>query len=236
MAAEGFMLLYSLTLLQVYNGDGDAIMMLDDLDASRKAMAKSKDSAEGSDTFIEIILSFLGNPRTLFRKIGEEAFSIFASEIGSEGLQSLAEILDTEENLEGQKELFNQGDDEEDAKSDDDSEEDSEMGSDVEMVDSDVELLNDGLDDPIDFCEAAEITIEVTGGDQRGGVGGEERVWPERESPLQPLARDLHRQVEQQGAHADVGKVRGDLRAHGPRAEHRCRTNRGRMLIVPVRP
>lgn len=150
MAAEGFMLLYSLTLLQVYNGDGDAIMMLDDLDASRKAMAKSKDSAEGSDTFIEIILSFLGNPRTLFRKIGEEAFSIFASEIGSEGLQSLAEILDTEENLEGQKELFNQGDDEEDAKSDDDSEEDSEMGSDVEMVDSDVELLNDGAEDSND--------------------------------------------------------------------------------------
>jgi DNA polymerase phi len=150
MAAEGFMLLYSLTLLQVYNGDGDAIMMLDDLDASRKAMAKSKDSAEGSDTFIEIILSFLGNPRTLFRKIGEEAFSIFASEIGSEGLQSLAEILDTEENLEGQKELFNQGDDEEDAKSDDDSEEDSELGSDVEMADSDVEMLNDGAEDSND--------------------------------------------------------------------------------------
>lgn len=156
MAAEGFMLLYSLTLLQVYNGDGDAIMMLDDLDASRKAMAKSKDSAEGSDTFIEIILSFLGNPRTLFRKIGEEAFSIFASEIGSEGLQSLAEILDTEENLEGQKELFNQGDDEEDAKSDDDSEEDSEMGSDVEMVDSDVEMINDGAEDSNDEDESSD--------------------------------------------------------------------------------
>lgn len=148
MAAEGFVLLYSLTLLQVYNGDGDAIMMLDDLDASRKAMAKNKESGEGSDAFVEIVLSFLGNPRTLFRKIGEEAFSIFASEIGSEGLQSLAEILDTEENLEGQKELFNQGDDDaEEAKSDDDSDDDSEMGSDVEMVDSDVEMVNGGADD-----------------------------------------------------------------------------------------
>jgi hypothetical protein len=143
MAAEGFVLLYSLTLLQVYNGDGDAIMMLDDLDASRKAMAKNKDSGEGSDAFVEIVLSFLGNPRILFRKIGEEAFSIFASEIGSEGLQSLAEILDTEENLEGQKELFNQGDDDaEEAKSDDDSDDDSEMDSDVEMIDSDVEMVN----------------------------------------------------------------------------------------------
>lgn len=142
------MLLYSLTLLQVHNGDGDAIMMLDDLDASRKAMAKNKDSGEGSDAFVEIVLSFLGNPRTLFRKIGEEAFTIFASEIGSEGLQSLAEILDTAENFEGQKELFNQGDDDaEETKSDDDSDDDEEMGSDVEMIDSDVELVNGDVED-----------------------------------------------------------------------------------------
>ncbi|KAF1930381.1 uncharacterized protein M421DRAFT_418700 [Didymella exigua CBS 183.55] len=147
MAAEGFVLLYSLTLLQVYNGDGDAIMMLDDLDASRKAMVKNKDSGEGSDAFVEIVLSFLGNPRTLFRKIGEEAFSIFASEIGSEGLQSLAEILDTAENFEGQKELFNQGDDDAEEAKSDDSNDESEMDSDVEMVDSDVELANDDAED-----------------------------------------------------------------------------------------
>jgi DNA polymerase phi len=134
MAAEGFILLYSLTLLQVYNGEGDAVMMLDDLDVSRKAMLKkAKGSAkEGSDVFVEIILSFLGNPRTLFRKIGEEALSIFASEISAEGLSSLTDILDTEENLEGQKELFNQGDDDaEEGGSDSDAEEDS----DVEMID-----------------------------------------------------------------------------------------------------
>jgi DNA polymerase phi len=134
MAAEGFILLYSLTLLQVYNGEGDAVMMLDDLDVSRKTMLKkAKGSAkEGSDVFVEIILSFLGNPRTLFRKIGEEALSIFASEISAEGLGSLTDILDTEENLEGQKELFNQdGDDAEEDNSGSDSEEDS----DVEMID-----------------------------------------------------------------------------------------------------
>jgi DNA polymerase phi len=155
MAAEGFALLYSLTLLQVHNGDGDAIMMLDDLDASRKAMAKNKNSGEGSDAFVEIVLSFLGNPRTLFRKIGEEAFTIFASEIGSEGLQSLAEILDTAENFEGQKELFNQGDDDdaEEAKSDDDSD-DEKMGSDVEMIDSDVELVNGDAEDDEDASDS----------------------------------------------------------------------------------
>jgi DNA polymerase phi len=153
MAAEGFILLYSLTLLSVYNGEGDAVMMLDDLDTSRKAMLKkAKGSAkEGSDVFVEIILSFLGNPRTLFRKIGEEALSIFASEISAEGLSSLTDILDTEENLEGQKELFNNQDDDdaEEGSSGSDSEEDS----DVEMIDGEDE---DSEDDASDASSASD--------------------------------------------------------------------------------
>jgi DNA polymerase phi len=138
------MLLYSLTLLQAYNGEGDAVMMLDDLDASykafeasRKASSKKKKSkastSDGQNAFVEIVLSFSGNTRTLFRRIGEEAFSIFASEISAEGLRSLTEILDTEENLEGQKELFNQGD--EDGEDEEGSSDDEEDDSDVEMVD-----------------------------------------------------------------------------------------------------
>ncbi|KAL5120769.1 DNA-directed DNA polymerase [Pleosporales sp. CAS-2024a] len=136
MAAEGFILLYSLTLLQVYNGEGDAVMLLDDLDVSRKALLqKAKGNAdEGSDVFVEIILSFLGNPRTLFRKIGEEVLSIFASEISAEGLRSLTDILETKENIGGQKELFDNEDDDDDV-DEEDSSDDSEVDSDVEMVD-----------------------------------------------------------------------------------------------------
>ena len=142
LAAQGFMLLYSLTLLQAYNGEGDAVMMLDDLDASYKAFEASRktsskkknkvSTSDGQNAFVEIVLSFSGNTRTLFRRIGEEAFAIFASEISAEGLRSLTEILDTEENLEGQKELFNQGD--EDVE-EEDSSDDEEDDSDVEMVD-----------------------------------------------------------------------------------------------------
>ncbi|KAH7410293.1 DNA polymerase phi-domain-containing protein [Phaeosphaeria sp. MPI-PUGE-AT-0046c] len=157
MAAEGFILLYSLTLLQVYNGEGDAVMMLEDLDASRKAMLKKgKGSAEqGSDVFVEIILSFLGNPRTLFRKIGEEALSIFASEISAEGLSSLTDILDTEENIEGQKELFNQADDDAD---EGDSEDGSDTDSDVEMIDG-----NDKEQDSTDEASESESTSDGDG-------------------------------------------------------------------------
>jgi DNA polymerase phi len=121
----------------VYNGEGDAVMMLDDLDASREGMIKDeKDATQaGSDTFVEIVLSFLGNPRTLFRKIGVEAFSIFVAEIGSVGLQSLTDILDTEESLEGQRELFNQDHDDDDDAAEGQSSGDSDNDSDVEMVD-----------------------------------------------------------------------------------------------------
>ena len=129
---------YSLTLLQVYNGEGDAIMMLTDLDAARRAMLKKEKDLQvgGQDIFVEIVLSFLGNPRTLFHKIGEEAFSIFSSEIRSSGLQSLIDILDTEESLEGQQELFNpENDDDVGSQSSTDSEDGSEDGSDVEVVD-----------------------------------------------------------------------------------------------------
>ena len=115
--------------------------MLHDLDASRKAMSKKQTdpTGKGQDAFVEIVLSFLGNPRTLFRRIGEEAFGIFASDISPDGLRSLTDILDTEENMEGQRALFNQGGDDVESSSGDDVEassgDDSNGDSDVEMID-----------------------------------------------------------------------------------------------------
>lgn len=161
MAAEGFVLLYALTLLQVYNGEGDAVMMLDDLDASRKAMSKKKadPSSEDQDAFVEIVLSFLGNPRTLYRRIGGEAFAIFSSEVSADGIQSLTDILDTEENLEGQKELFNQGD--EDAEENHSSDE-SDDGSDVEMIDGSGESDDESSDDEEDDDDDSEDDAELT--------------------------------------------------------------------------
>jgi DNA polymerase phi len=135
--AEGLILLYALALLQVYDGELDAVLLLDDINSSQKALLKSKkaDESEGQASFVEIILSFLGNPRTLFRNIAGEAFSIFAADLSLDGLRSLTDVLDTAESLEGQRELFNQGDDEEEV--DVESEDDVEDASDVEMVDGD---------------------------------------------------------------------------------------------------
>jgi DNA polymerase phi len=148
-AGEGFILLYCLTLIQVYDGNGDAILMLDDLDSSRKAMLKSKQSAtaEGQDAFVEIILSFLGNPRTLFRKIAEETFTIFVSDITPDGLSSLTDILDTDESLAGQRELFNQDGDDEEEVGDADLNDGSDEDSDVEMINGSESAGNESSSD-----------------------------------------------------------------------------------------
>jgi DNA polymerase phi len=126
-------------------------MMLEDLEASSKAMLETADSSttEAPDGFVEILLSFLGNPRTLFHKIAIEAFTTFVSELSVAGLGSLTEVLDTEESLEGQKRLFSQ-DVDEIAEDEDEVDEDDE--SDVEMVDgptsgSDEEEDNDSEED-----------------------------------------------------------------------------------------
>lgn len=121
------------------------MLLLEDLDSSCKALLKGKkgSSGEGQDAFVEIILTFLGNPRTLFKKIAQEAFATFAEGLTADGLQSLTDILEAPENEEGQKELFNQGgveeeegEEEEEEESDDDDVEveDVEDMSDVEMV------------------------------------------------------------------------------------------------------
>lgn len=113
--------------------------MLDDLDSSHQSLLKAKKTSptQGQDAFVEIILTFLNNPHTLFKKIAQEAFAIFSPNITSEGLQSLIDILDTAENIEGQRELFEQGDAADIAGSEDDVEDVEDM-SDVEMVDGEL--------------------------------------------------------------------------------------------------
>jgi DNA polymerase phi len=113
-------------------------MMLDDIESSQNAILhRTKESAtEGQDGFVEILLSFLGNPRALFHKIATEAFAMFASEITREGLQSLTDILSTNETLEGQQQLFAQEDEAVEEDDEEGSDSDMEEASDVEMVDS----------------------------------------------------------------------------------------------------
>lgn len=86
--------LYSLTILQVYNGDVDAVEILDELQNCYKKLIKHKkqEPQGGSDVLIEIILSFISKPSQLYRRLGQQVFSACASNISKSGLQSMFKV------------------------------------------------------------------------------------------------------------------------------------------------
>ncbi|RDW93732.1 DNA-directed DNA polymerase POL5 [Aspergillus mulundensis] len=148
---DAFKLLYSMTVLQVYNGDADAVSMLGELDFcynkifADKKSKKDEETSEASDALVEILLSFASKPSQLFRRMSEQVFTAFAPNVTATGLESLTSILEAKESLAGQQEMFDQQDDEEDAEEDEDGEDEDMM--DVDEMDSDVEVVEPEDDD-----------------------------------------------------------------------------------------
>ena len=92
---KAFELLFTMTLLQVYNGDADAIGMMDDLDNSYKALVKHESAGqagEGSEILVEIILSFLARTSLLSKRLAEQAFSMCTSLVNESGLNSMLKV------------------------------------------------------------------------------------------------------------------------------------------------
>ncbi|GMG17335.1 unnamed protein product [Aspergillus oryzae] len=151
---DAFKLLYSMTILQVYNGDADAVSMLDELDFCFSKIfgdkkSKKDETADASDALVEILLSFASKPSQLFRRMSEQVFGAFADKISENGLDSLVS------SLAGQQEMFEQ---------DDEGEEDEEM-MDVDEDDSDVEVIDaEGSNDDEDEDDEEEESEEEEDG------------------------------------------------------------------------
>lgn len=91
---RAFKLLYSLTILQVYNGDGDAVLVLDELKTCYDSLVKhsSADSDKASELLVEVLLSFVSKPSTLFRRLAEQVFTTFTTQINAAGLQAMVKV------------------------------------------------------------------------------------------------------------------------------------------------
>jgi len=143
-----YLLLFALSILQVHNGDADAVSVLEELDESWNAAANGENT---STTLTELVLSFISRQSLLFRKLAEQVFTAICPTLDSVGLEALIEVLSKKENLSGQQELFDNAEDEdgldqlsdnideedsedEDTKESDDDDDDSEA-SDVEIID-----------------------------------------------------------------------------------------------------
>lgn len=151
-----FDLLFSLVILQVLDGDGDSLGVLDELEYCYEKVMKSKSKGDDGeqdpgDLIVEILLSFLSKQSALLRKLALQVFKSFAPEFTPSNLQILFDVLDTNENEAGQSELFERNDDDEDMDEDGDEEDDEdELDSDVEMIDGDAKEDNEETSDEED--------------------------------------------------------------------------------------
>ncbi|KAF7594219.1 DNA-directed DNA polymerase [Aspergillus hancockii] len=165
---DAFRLLYSMTILQVYNGDADAVSMLEELDfcfskifADKKS--KKEETTGASDALVEILLSFASKPSQLFRRMSEQVFGAFADQISENGLDSLVSILEAKESLAGQQEMFEQQEDEEGDEEMMDVDEDD---SDVEVIDTEGSGSDESDDDDEDEDEEVSSDEEADGNDE----------------------------------------------------------------------
>jgi DNA polymerase phi len=143
-------LLYSLVIFQLYNGEADALTVLDELKLCYDKLVRGKQNddsdVDASEVLVEILLSFMAKPSVLLRRAGQQVFEAFSSDINSEGLRLMTDVLESKESMQGQQELFDQ---------EDEDMEDAGEGpvSDVEELDSDVEIIDVGANGDADFDE-----------------------------------------------------------------------------------
>ncbi|KAH6660650.1 DNA polymerase phi-domain-containing protein [Truncatella angustata] len=145
----GFALLYAITILQLYNGDSDALNTLADLKQCSEKLNEA--DSDASALLVEILLSLVSRPSPMMRQVTQEVFGSFTSQMTADALERLTDPLTAEENLKGQQALFDAEDEEmldvaegsdasegneedEDEEDEEDEDEVSEIGSDVEFV------------------------------------------------------------------------------------------------------
>lgn len=141
-------LLFSMSLIQAYSGETDAIEMLNELQECYESISdesSNKDQAFG--TVLEIILSFAAKSSSLHRKLAEQVFTAITAQINSDALQSMLDILAQDESLAGQQALFDQNGAEEEGEEEEDESEENDATSDNDgSDDDDVEEITNGTE------------------------------------------------------------------------------------------
>lgn len=139
LSLQALALLYALVIFQLYNGEADAVSVLDELKLCYDKLVRGKDTedsdAEASEVLIEILLSFVSKPSLLLRKTAQHVFTAFSSQVTADGLKLMTDVLESSESLKGQQELFDQEAEDDGEDMDVDDEDEDELDSDVEIAD-----------------------------------------------------------------------------------------------------
>ena len=88
-------LLVALSILQVHNGDPDAIGIIEDLRIIFRREAESLGEPEKSDdvgAIVEILLSLVSKPSQLFRRVSHDVFASLTADITEQGLDPMFKV------------------------------------------------------------------------------------------------------------------------------------------------
>ncbi|RKF60300.1 DNA polymerase V [Erysiphe neolycopersici] len=136
---QALTLLYTLMIFQLYNGESEAVMCLDELDLCYQKLVRKKVAESETlvlDVLVELLLSLISKPSALLRKVAHFVFEAFVSQVTETGLKLMTDILTTSESLSGQKNLFDEEEEEINIAL---SEKKIDQFSDVELIDEKVE-------------------------------------------------------------------------------------------------
>lgn len=174
---QALALLYSLVIFQLYNGEPEALSVLDELKLCYDKLIRHKeteeDDVEASEVLVELLLSFISKPSALLRRVTEHVFAAFISELTEGGLKLMTDVLESDESLRGQQSLFDQ--EPEDAGDMDVDDDEDEVDSDVEVVDMEADEghlhshLQESEDNEDDDEEEEEEEEDDAAGDDEEG-------------------------------------------------------------------
>ena len=115
---QAFELFVSLTIVQVYNGDDDAMSLLEELEQCYRSVRSNESDTKSRtavEAMVEIILTSVSKPSLLFRRVAQQVFPTLASSLDRNSIDSMIRVLEAPENANGQSELFDQADEKDDA-------------------------------------------------------------------------------------------------------------------------
>ena len=153
---KAFRLLYSLSLLQLYNGEPDAITMMEDLEESfRHGPQRLMRDSRAMMILVDVVIGALSKSTVLSRLIATRCFTALTKFLTEDALGSFFEVLGKPENVSGQNEVYAQEGSVDGHESNIGGDGESEGGSDIETS-TETESEEDVSDD----AEEVEITNE----------------------------------------------------------------------------
>lgn len=81
-------------MLQLYNGDSDALSVLMDLGALCDNLQGNRGNGDDntSEVLVELLLGLVSKPSALLRKLAQQVFGALASELTQQSLQLLFDV------------------------------------------------------------------------------------------------------------------------------------------------